>query len=68
MNLRDGSQHRPKWAIRPRIQSDQVVMDYNDCANSDCDDPKRPRDLIMCAGLGCKTKVCATFANLLIGF
>ena len=65
MNLRDGSQRRPKWAIRPRVQSDQVAMDYNDCANSDCDDPKKPRDLIMCAGLGCQTKVCATFA---IGF
>jgi hypothetical protein len=49
-------------------ESDQATMDYNDCANSDCDDPKRPGDLIMCAGLGCQTKVCATFANLLIGF
>ena len=36
MNLRDGSQRHPKWAIRPRVQSDQVAMDYNDCANSDC--------------------------------
>jgi hypothetical protein len=70
MNLRDGSQRRPKWAIRPRVQSDQVAMDYNDCANSDCDDPKRvkrPRDLIMCAGLGCQTKVCY-FCNWLLTY
>jgi len=64
----DETRHCPKRAIRPRVQSDQTTMDYNDCANSDCDNLKRPRDLIVCAGLGCQTKVCATFANLLIGF
>ena len=66
--IMDETRRRPKRAIRPRVQSDQATMDYNDCANSDCDDPKRPGDLIMCAGLGCQTKVLTTLANLLIGF
>ena len=29
----------------------------NDCANSDCDDPKRPGEMLECAGLGCRSKV-----------
>ena len=60
--------HHPKQAIRPRVQFNQVTMDYNDCANSDCDDLKRPGDLIMCVDLGCQTKVHTTLANLLISF
>ena len=56
----DENRRRPKRAIKPRVQADQATMDYNDCANSDCDDPKRPGDMIMCAGSGCQTKVCTT--------
>jgi hypothetical protein len=49
---------RPKRAIKPRMQTDCAEIDDSDCANSDCDDPKRPGELIKCAGLGCQTKVC----------
>ena len=48
---------RPKRVIKPRVQADQATMDDSDCANSDCNDPKRPGELIKCAGLGCQTKV-----------
>ena len=53
--------------IKPRVQTDEATMDYNNCVNSDCDDPKRPGELITCAGLGCQTKVGTHFANVLIG-
>ena len=59
---------RPKRVIRPRVRADQATMDDSDCANSDCDDPKRPGKLIKCAGLGCQTKVRTRFVNVLFTF
>jgi hypothetical protein len=52
---------RPKRVIKHRVQVDGATMYDSDCANSDCDDPKRPGELIQCAGLGCRTKVCSRF-------
>ena len=48
---------RPKRTIRPRLHADQAEISDNDCANSDCDDPKRPGELLKCSGLGCRSKV-----------
>jgi hypothetical protein len=48
---------RPKRTIRPRLQADQAEISDNDCTNSDCDDPKRPGELLKCSGLGCRSKV-----------
>jgi hypothetical protein len=48
---------RPKRTIRPRLHADQAEISDNDCANSDCDDPKRPGELLKCYGLGCRSKV-----------
>jgi len=59
---------RSKRAIKPRVQADKATMDDSDCANSDCDDPKRPGELIKCAGLGCQTKVCTHFVGTSFGF
>jgi hypothetical protein len=47
----------PKWTIKPKVQADQAVISDNNCANLNCEDPKAPREMIMCAGLGCQSKV-----------
>ena len=49
---------RPKRTIRLRLHADQVEISDNNCANLDCDDPKRPGELLKCSGLGCRSKVC----------
>ena len=48
---------RPKRTIKLRLRTDQAVISDNDCANSDCEDPKASGEMIMCAGLGCQSKV-----------
>jgi len=49
---------RPKRTIRLRLHADQAEISDNDCANLDCDDPKRPGELLKCSGLGFQSKVC----------
>jgi hypothetical protein len=49
---------RPKQTIRLRLHADQVEISDNNCANLDCDNPKRPGELLKCSGLGCRSKVC----------
>jgi hypothetical protein len=63
-NKTEAPNRRPKRVIKPRVQADQATIDDSDCANSDCDNPKRPGELIMCAGLGCQMKVCACFVHV----
>ena len=48
---------RPKRIIKPRLRADQADISDNDCANSDCEDPKASGEMIMCAALGCRSKV-----------
>ena len=60
-----------KSVIKPRVQADKATMNVNDCANSDCDDPKRPGKLINCTSLGCRTKVphalyCLLFDSIMV--
>jgi len=52
---------KPEPSTARIVQVDGATMYDSDCANSDCDDPKRPGELIQCAGLGCRTKVCSRF-------
>jgi hypothetical protein len=59
---------RHKWVIKPRVWADHVMMDDSNCANSNCDNPKRPGKLIKCAGLGCQTKVHTHFVNVCLCF
>jgi hypothetical protein len=47
----------PKRTIKPKVRADQADISDNDCANLDCEDLKAPREMIMCAGLGCQSKV-----------
>jgi hypothetical protein len=56
-NVPEYTNRCPKRVIKHRVQVNEAIMDDSDCANSDCDDPKRPGELIQCAGLGCRTKV-----------
>ena len=56
--INPSTSRRPKRTIRPRLHADQAEISDNDCANSDCDDPKRPGELLKCSGLGCRSKVC----------
>jgi hypothetical protein len=48
---------RPKRTIKPRLRADQADISDNDCANSDCEDLKASGEMIMCAALGCRSKV-----------
>jgi len=43
----------PKRTIKPRLLTDQAEISENDCANSDCEDPKRQSEMVDCSGLGC---------------
>ena len=49
----DAPNHHPKQVIKLGVQADQVMIDDSDCANPDCDDPKRPSKLVRCVSLGC---------------
>ena len=47
----------PKRTIKPRLLTDQAEISENDCANSDCEDPKRQSEMVDCSGLECRSKV-----------
>ena len=59
---------RPKRTIRPRLQADQAEISDNDCTNSDCDDPKRPGELLKCSGVSCQSKVGTRCVGQVLGY
>jgi hypothetical protein len=56
INTHPSASGQPKQTIRLRLHADQAEISDNDCANSDCDDPKRSGELLKCSGLGVDQK------------